>query len=179
MAPVSRIANGRKPCSKCKEVLLIRQFSTTGKKVDGSPKYNSWCKACIKAKQASYHKRTWGPERLHYTALKRTKSARAYLTYLLGKARRRNACSVSVDDIERMWSEQGGRCALSGFEMTMKLGKGVTPTNASIDRIDSTKSYTKDNVQLVCRAVNVAKSDLTTKVFLELCAAITHKANNG
>ena len=143
----------------------------------GAPKYGSWCKACIAKKQASYHKRTWGPERLQFTAFKRTKTVRAYLTYLRSKAVQRGKGDVvSVDALETLWFSQNGRCALSGWEMTMELAKGVVSTNASIDRIDSAQGYVPGNVQLVCRAVNIAKHDLSTSDFLQLCRAVLEQS---
>ena len=178
MAPRSTICDdGTKPCSKCVRLLPLTAFSTTGKRVGGEPKYNSWCKACIAAKQASYHKRVWGPERLAFVAKKRTDSVRAYLSYLAGKGRRRREFSVSLDALCRLWEVQQGKCALTGWDMTMILGKGRVATNASIDRINSRLGYVSGNIQLVCRAANVAKNDLTSAEFMALCAAVMEKAN--
>jgi hypothetical protein len=164
--------DGTKQCTKCGVVVPVSGFYTTGRKKDGSPKYNSWCKACSKQKAASYHISTWGPERLQFSAYKRTQSVRAFLSYLLAKARRRHTCLVTINDLEETWVAQQGRCALTGWEMTMRLGEGQVPTNASIDRIDSKLGYLMGNVQLVCRAVNVAKSDLPQQEFFRLCAAV-------
>lgn len=162
-----------KPCTKCDETLALDQFYTTGTKVSGEPKYNSWCKACISEKQASYHKRTWGPERLHRSAFKRTKSVRSFLTYLRGKAsQRRKEEVISVDALEILWHAQEGKCALTGWGMTMELGRGIVPTNCSLDRIDSSRGYEVGNVQLVCRAANVAKSDLSLNDFVALCRSV-------
>lgn len=166
-----------KSCTKCGENLDLTFFYTSGKRVDGSPKHNSWCKSCIKAKMSSYHKKTWGPEALQLSAFKRTQSVRAYLGYLRGKAMKRGGSCVGLDELVDIWSIQNGRCALTGWELTMKLGSGVIPTNCSIDRIDPSRGYESGNIQLVCRAANVAKSDLTPKLFLLLCSAITEKAN--
>lgn len=178
MAPPSTVReDGTKPCTRCACVKPLDAFYTTGKKKDGSPKYNSWCRGCAKQKQASYHRKIWGPERLQFSAHKRTQSVRAFMVYLLSKARRRNDCGVTADDMEALWSSQSGRCALTGWHMTMVLGKGSVPTNASIDRIDSRGSYTLGNVQLVCRAVNVAKSDLPQAAFIRLCSAVVENHN--
>jgi hypothetical protein len=166
-----------KGCTKCGELLPMTSFYTTGKRVDGSPKYNSWCKTCVKTKMASYHKRTWGPDALQRSAFKRTKTVRAYLTYLRAKAVRRGGNCIALDELVALWERQSGRCALSGWQLTTKLGSGTIPTNCSIDRIDPSKGYEPSNVQLVCRAVNIAKSDLTPDMFLLLCSAIAERAN--
>jgi hypothetical protein len=166
-----------KNCTKCGECLPMTSFYTTGKKADGSPKYNSWCKACVKTKMASYHKKTWGPDALQRSAFKRTQTVRSYLAYLRAKAVRRGGNCITLDELVALWDRQIGRCALSGWQLTTKLGSGNVPTNCSIDRIDPSQGYVLGNVQLVCRAVNVAKSDLAPDMFLLLCSAITEKAN--
>ena len=37
----------------------------------------------------------------------------------------------------------------------------------SLDRIDSTKPYVTNNIQLVCKYINVMKSDIEEELFLE------------
>lgn len=55
---------------------------------------------------------------------------------------------------------------------------GRTNTNVSIDRIDSNKGYTKDNVQLVCSAINFMKSNLSLNDFIMYCeSVINYKIN--
>ena len=168
-----------KNCTHCGVVQPISSFYTTGRRVDGSPKYNSWCKGCISEKQASYHKRTWGEDKLKYTAFKRTKSVRSYLQYLRSKAqqRRKGEEVISLDALELLWSTQQGLCALTGWPMTMELANGVVPTNCSLDRVDSGSGYVVGNVQLVCRAANVAKSDMSTADFVKMCRAVVEKAH--
>jgi hypothetical protein len=168
-----------KNCTCCGAIKPLASFYTTGRSVDGSPKYNSWCKACISEKQASYHKRTWGEDRLKYTAFKRTKSVRSYLQYLRAKAVQRKKAGevLSLDALELLWQTQQGLCALTGWPMTMELANGVVSTNCSLDRIDSGHGYVVGNVQLVCRAANVAKSDLSTADFLKMCRAVVEKGN--
>ena len=168
-----------KICSKCNNSLEISNFYTTGKKADGSPKYQSWCKICISDKMKSYHKKTWGDEKLQFTAFKRTKSVRAYITYLRQKAiKRKNSC-LSLDDLKQIWNNQSGKCALTGWDMTMILGKGNISTNASIDRIDSSLGYVENNVQFICRIVNVFKSNSTEEVLYKMCEAILKNKKNG
>ncbi len=176
--PYASADKSSKLCTKCKGTLLLDQFYTTGKKVSGEPKYNSWCKTCVSAKQASYHKRTWGPEKLQHSAFKRTKSVRSFLTYLRSKAIQRGKGEViSADALELLWNAQSGKCALTGWDMTMELGRGPVPTNCSLDRIDSNRGYEVGNVQLVCRAANVAKSDLTQSDFIVLCRSVMETHN--
>lgn len=51
---------------------------------------------------------------------------------------------------------QDYKCAITGMSMVHIWGD---MRSASIDRIDSSKGYTPDNVQLVCKCVNLMKND--------------------
>jgi hypothetical protein len=166
-----------KNCTKCGEMFLLSDFYTTGKKVSGEPKYNSWCKSCVKEKMSSYHARTWGPDKLQFSAMKRAANVRSYLSYLRAKAVKRSGSCISTDNLEELWLLQNGMCAITGWPLTMSLGSGVVSTNASIDRIDSSIGYISGNVQLVCRAANIAKSNLSMEVFISLCRAAAEVDN--
>ena len=49
-------------------------------------------------------------------------------------------------------------------------------TNASVDRIDSNRGYVEDNVQLVCKAVNLMKNELTMDELDYWCCCILSEA---
>lgn len=61
-----------------------------------------------------------------------------------------------------MYKEQNGKCKLSGETLSLQSKSNYI---ISIDRLDSTKGYTIDNIQLVTKIVNLAKNDLTDKIF--------------
>jgi hypothetical protein len=84
---------------------------------------------------------------------------------------------LGIDSLLAIWQAQDGKCALSGWNMTMQLGRGIVPTNCSVDRISPDGGYEEDNVQLVCRAVNVAKSNLSQSDFIALCRSVAEKYN--
>lgn len=77
-----------------------------------------------------------------------------------------------VTYLQELWEKQQGLCALSKIPMTFIVRKGRIPTNVSIDRIDSTKGYLKENIQLVCMAVNQMKSDLSYTELYKFCKQI-------
>ena len=59
-------------------------------------------------------------------------------------------------DFEWAWAklvEQDFRCSLTGIAFTWGV---KDPTTLSIDRIDPSKGYTKENVRFVCWWVNAA-----------------------
>ena len=83
---------------------------------------------------------------------------------------------LSWEDWIKLLEQQEYRCALSGIELTCKLEKGKKfKTNASLDRIDAGGPYIKENVQLVCAALNCWRSDTTLSEFIWWCKQV---ANN-
>ena len=66
-------------------------------------------------------------------------------------------CNITRKFIRDLNMKQDGRCALTGISFhDAKKDEIRRPFIPSIDRIDRTKGYTKDNVRLVCNAVNMA-----------------------
>ena len=88
----------------------------------------------------------------------------------------------TVDELMQVLVNHDYKCALSGVELTCKMemnpdfvGNGkrhLWPTNVSIDRIDSTKGYTINNVQLVCVVLNIAKSNLPQNDYIDWCKKV-------
>lgn len=88
--------------------------------------------------------------------------------------------TMTWDDAERLFNEQGGKCRFTGLPITLpatwiefKSGQ----YSASLDRIDSSRGYELDNVQWLHRDVNYMKMDLPEERFLELCRLIVKAAD--
>lgn len=73
---------------------------------------------------------------------------------------------LSVSDLNALWISQNRVCALTGITLVM----GDT---ASLDRIDSLKSYCTGNVQWVHKTVNIMKNDFPEHIFIEMCRAVS------
>lgn len=99
-----------------------------------------------------------------------------YITALLTKKRREDGLTRA--NILELLKDQDGFCALSNEPMTMIRGSGQVPTNVSIDRIEAGGSYSKDNIQLVCSAVNSFRRDLSVEDYIDWCTKV-HKAAGG
>jgi hypothetical protein len=85
---------------------------------------------------------------------------------------------IDKDFINDMYKKQKGKCKITGNEMTYnaineKNDKDschiINKNNISIDRIDSSKGYTKDNVRLICAIINSIRFNLDDDEFYELC----------
>jgi hypothetical protein len=83
--------------------------------------------------------------------------------------RRKFEVLVTLEDLKNLWEKQKGRCAYTQLPLTPE---GHQLNTMSIDRIDSSKHYTVDNIQFVCVPVNRMKLDLEESVFLNLCFMI-------
>lgn len=85
---------------------------------------------------------------------------------------RRIEFRLSVEDAWSLFQEQGGLCALSGVSLTCYAPRGERPS-ASLDRIDSSKGYSLDNVQWVHKHVNLMKRSLSNEEFVAFCRKVT------
>lgn len=81
---------------------------------------------------------------------------------------------LSTQDMLETLEKQKGLCALSGVPLTCLLEQGKKfKTNASIDRIIAGSEYTKENVQLVCSALNSWRGDTDLQEFIWFCKKVT------
>lgn len=84
------------------------------------------------------------------------------------------AVGVSIEDLQEQYEKQAGKCALTGIPI--RIGSGKTGREASVDRIDSSKGYIKDNIQWVHKDVNRMKNKFDEGYFLRMCKAVVeHK----
>lgn len=83
--------------------------------------------------------------------------------------------NISRQDLLDLLDKQGGLCALSGRKLTCTLEKNVKcKTNASLDRLRPGEPYTKDNIQLVCRALNSFRGDTEVDDFIDWCRDVAN-----
>lgn len=75
---------------------------------------------------------------------------------------------VTPTDLHDLWVAQDRKCALSGMPLVM----GDT---ASLDRIDSKKSYHVGNIQWVHKVINTMKNAFPEEVFIEMCRRVSNQ----
>lgn len=71
--------------------------------------------------------------------------------------------------LDEMLQKQNSLCALSGERLDLFPRSDPREETGSIDRIDSTKDYLKDNVWFVHKHINIMKKDLPLDKFLQYC----------
>lgn len=164
--------NGLYKCFSCGKWLPAEEFTFAGHNKNGTIKYvyrdglKKYCKKC-KHEKDKLHRKSYDSETKLYKVLQerwlgaRDRAIRKGLKF-----------DITKEDLLDLWNKQAGICALSGITMTYALDNGRTFTNISIDRINSNLGYKKDNIQLVCMAVNQMKSDLSIQELYMFCEAI-------
>lgn len=88
--------------------------------------------------------------------------------------------NITIEQVWQKFLEQGRKCALTGLELIFSPdGKAKSrdtslkrEQTASLDRIDSNKGYTIDNVQWVHKDINMMKNDWTQDEFVKWCKMV-------
>lgn len=149
-------------CTKCKKSLPLSRFETS------PTSYGEYrrkvCKECYYKRRNNL--RSESPYKYLKTVLVQLKSKRV---------KEGIAWDLTWEELCEVWDDQAGFCNLSKVLMTFIKGKGHQELNASIDRIDGTGPYTKDNVQLVCHRVNLLKHTLSDEELYWWCKNIVTK----
>lgn len=76
---------------------------------------------------------------------------------------------ITPQDIWNLYEQQNGKCSLSGVDINLKTIYEIT---ASLDRIDSSKGYTRDNVQWLHKTINIMKNSLNQADFISICEKV-------
>ncbi len=94
-------------------------------------------------------------------------------------AKIRNIYFDSEINREYLWDlflKQNKKCALSGlpihFSQTSRKKTSDNWSTSSLDRINSSKGYIKDNIQWLHKDINNMKWDLNQKEFIKFCKKI-------
>ena len=75
------------------------------------------------------------------------------------------------DFILDLFERQGGKCHWYGVSMVPNPGHR-DPQRPSLDRLDNSRGYHRDNVVLCCAAANIGRSSASAERFAEFCATL-------
>ena len=93
--------------------------------------------------------------------------------------RRKHLIDVSLTDLKEVWKSQNGKCALTGVDLVLEDKISNPIYSASLDRINSTQGYIKNNIQWIGVMSNYAKNKYSNEVFYEYLDVIRQTQNNG
>lgn len=156
--------NKQLTCWDCKQTKNIRNFPYRKQYADNKEKR---CKECNRKNNTE--RRSNASQDQVIQVLLKTASASAKKR-LANKRIEAGVFDIKPDDIKELIAKQNNKCVYTGYELEWSYNNNY---KVSIDRIDSSKGYTKDNIQLVCFIVNQAKSDLSDDVFIDMCQKIS------
>jgi hypothetical protein len=80
--------------------------------------------------------------------------------------------SITIQEAWEIFEIQNKRCALTGQKLTFSTWTKQTEQTASLDRINASKPYTKDNVQWTHKDVNMCKQSLSNEDFIKMCQMV-------
>lgn len=107
--------------------------------------------------------------------------AKSYYSKLKRMAIQRNLqFKISMKDMWLQFEKQAGICALSKepIFLTVTETKRAELQTASLDRKDSSKDYTKDNIQWIHKSINKMKWNFTEDKFKYWCKLIVENYEN-
>jgi hypothetical protein len=102
-------------------------------------------------------------------------SATLWKQYQWSAKTRKLPFTVTIEDAWSIFKKQDGRCAFTGLTLSFPKDARDTTSNASIDRVDSSQGYVKDNIQWVDKRINFMKYTLSADEFVELCHLVSNK----
>jgi len=162
-------------CRVCKQWKEITEFSKTTGYLRRKNR-STECKSCESIRKKNTRKNTLivNTDRLLVMLVSGCKSRMPAFN------RKGKDCNINIDYnyLKFLYDKQNGLCAISGIPMTSLIKSGKCFYNISVDRIDSSKGYLKENVQLVCAHVNMMKSNLSQEELLFFCNKISDNAKN-
>lgn len=156
IAAAKQISDGdTKTCTMCGVVKPFSEFFLHPSHKNGR---HSGCKQCqLQAKKRRYQERATIPLRERFLAWRRNAKGRAI------------PFEITVGDLEEMPMV----CHYTGRQLILDKNKYDT---VSLDRLDSSKGYTKDNVVFCCEFINRMKMELTYNQFIYSCTLIANHA---
>lgn len=85
---------------------------------------------------------------------------------------------ITINEAWELFLKQNKKCALTGLDIKfVKIGRSnkqrLKEQTASLDRIDSSKDYTIDNVQWVHKDINRMKNIYDQEYFINMCTLVT------
>lgn len=159
----------RKVCKRC-----YPRTTKTPVKRNKEGKWLSSCPKCGREQTYTRSDHARNSERFGWhcqPCRRRVNTKRVGLYVRLYNKAKKGALVRDIDwdiSLEQFISLFTGYCALTGWPITLTWFDGT----ASFDRIDSSKSYTIDNVQWVHKMVNISKNKYPEGDYIAMCKAI-------
>jgi hypothetical protein len=101
-------------------------------------------------------------------------SGRLFSNLKSGAIKRKIDFNLNKEQLWNQFIKQNKKCALTGVDISIISGKNRFDSTASLDRIDSSKGYTEDNIQWVHKKINIMKHVSSDEEFIEWCKLVVN-----
>lgn len=139
-----------KLCSHCNEIKNVNFFRKNITYKDG---YDNKCKRCeyeiSTDSRKSYLIKNW-----------------AKILFLHAKKHNKYDFDIDEQFILELYEKQNGKCFWFAVDLKPS-NEAKYPWQPSLDRLDRTKGYTKDNVVLACYTANIGRNTSSVETFIE------------
>jgi hypothetical protein len=101
---------------------------------------------------------------------------RYWYSFLRNAKIRNIEVNLTINEASEKLIQQNFKCNLSGLDLYMSKNRDESDkclTTASLDRIDSNKNYSYDNIQWIHKDINFMKNKFNENHFIYLCKKIT------
>lgn len=144
-------------CTVCKETKALSEFTRSKHQKTG---YMCYCKHCNNERNKRYRKNESTLDR----------ACKRIFSYAKKRAHEKSLdFDIDASFLEDLYLQQNGLCKYTGDVLMLQAG---SPQTVSIDRIDSSAGYTRENVCLVTWEVNNAKQARSIDAFKILCQKV-------
>lgn len=166
-------------CKNCGKTYLLYVGEVNRKNKKGTPFY---CSLSCSGKNNTLHLRDWNESSKNKNHIKKLSSNKkdeySIFRETLKRCKYRSKnnkkeLSLTLNDLKEQWERQDGKCPYLKQKLILPLTTGKENKDnpnliASLDRIDSSKGYTKDNIQFISQTLNYAKNCYEEKTILNL-----------
>ena len=144
------------------------------------PYWKCKCLVCgaIKVRYASYFKKDKETQHCEDCSWKRSfkgyeEIPQTYWNRVLLQAKQRKIpVTISIEEAWSLYEKQNRKCIYTGEPILFGKRNRKIKQTASLDRVDSSRGYTKDNVQWVHKDINIMKGSLSSERFVYLCSKV-------
>lgn len=88
--------------------------------------------------------------------------------------------NLTIKELDDIFEKQNGLCYYTGRKLLPAETRvpSKTESNISLDRVDSSLGYTKDNIVMCVKNANLAKHVLSHDTFIQLCIEVAENCKN-
>jgi hypothetical protein len=148
-------------CGTCSDWKILGEFNSNTKSWDGLA---GLCRLC-----ASQHNKS------RYLAYSKIDTLRRIFDNAKRSSKYRDIYfDISLEILESIFTKQEGKCFYSGRNLEFEPG---ARDKLTIDRIDSSKGYTVDNIVLCSYIINMMKRSMSIKEFSDTVIELAQRAD--